>query len=58
MPKKRCLETGPDVRARLTALLARVQRIRRNCYPPGWTLDALFHIEQELASLLDDMRHG
>jgi len=60
MPKKRCLDAGPgpDVKARLEALLARVRRIRESCYPADWTADPLYRIEQELASLLDDMRHG
>ena len=39
---------------RLTALLARVREIRANLYPPGWTADPLYHVEQELAGLLDD----
>lgn len=42
----------PDVRARLEALLVRVQRIRRNCYPEGWDADPLFEVEKELHSLL------
>ncbi len=56
MPKKRCLEQpGPDVKARLEALLARVRRIRENCYPAGWTADPLYYVEQELVSLLQDL---
>ena len=56
MPKKRCLEPGPDVKARLTALLARVRRIRESCYPAGWTADPLYYVEQELTSLLSDLK--
>ena len=60
MPKKRCLDAGPgpDVRARLEALLARVRRVRKNLYPPDWTADPLYRIEQEIANLLDDVKHG
>ena len=47
-----------DVPARLEALLAYIQRLRANLYPADWTADPLYRIEQELASLLDDMRHG
>lgn len=58
MPKKRCLEQpGPDVKARLEALLARVRRIRESCYPAGWTADPLYRIEQDLASLLIDLKN-
>ena len=60
MPKKRCLdtETGPDVRARLEAILAYVQRLRASIYPADWTADPLYRIEQELASLLNDVKHS
>lgn len=59
MPKKRCLEQpGPDVKARLEALLARVRRIRESCYPAGWTADPLWRVEQELRGLLQDMRNA
>jgi hypothetical protein len=58
MPKKRCLDAGPgpDVRARLEALLARVRRVRKNLYPEGWTYDPLYHVEKELELLLQEMR--
>lgn len=51
-------EPGPDVRVRLEALLARVQRIRKNCYPEGWDADPLWRVEQEIAGLLNDMKHA
>jgi len=51
-------EPWVDVPARLEALLAYIQRLRANLYPADWTADPLYRIEQELASLLDDMRHG
>ena len=57
MPGPRCPD-GPDVRTRLTALLARVRRVRKSLYPAGWTADPLYRIEQELASLLGDIKHG
>ncbi len=58
MPKKRCLDAGPgpDVRARLEALLARVRQLRQNLYPPGWDADPLYHVEKELELLLQEMR--
>ncbi len=46
-----------EVIARLEELLARVQRIRRNCYPPDWTTDPWRHVEQELTALLEDMKN-
>jgi hypothetical protein len=60
MPKKRCLDAGPgpDVRARLSAILAYIQRLRANLYPADWTADPLYRIEQEIANLLDDVKHG
>ena len=48
-------EPGPDVRVRLEALLAHVQRIRKNLYPAGWDADPLYGVEQELVSLLQDL---
>jgi len=54
MPESHC----PDVQLRLEAILAHIQRLRANLYPADWTADPLYRIEQELASLLDDMRHG
>lgn len=57
MPKKRCLEQpGPDVKARLEALLARVRRVRKNLYPEGWTYDPLYRIERELDKLITEAR--
>ena len=55
MPKKRCLDAGPgpDVKARLEALLARVRRIRESCYPAGWTADPLYLIEKDLLKIVD-----
>jgi len=46
----------PDVKARLEALLARIQRLRRNLYPEGWDADPLYYVEQELESLLNDLK--
>ena len=56
MPKKRCLDAGPgpDVRARLEALLARVRRVRKSLYPEGWTYDPLYRIQCDLEQLLED----
>jgi hypothetical protein len=54
MPESHC----PDVQLRLEAILAYIQRLRANLYPADWTADPLYRIEQELASLLDDMRRG
>ena len=48
----------PDVKARIEAILARVREIRANLYPADWDADPLYKIEQELASLLDDVKHG
>jgi len=58
MPKKRCLDAGPgpDVRARLEALLARVRQLRKNLYPEGWTYDPLYLIERELDKLIKEAR--
>lgn len=54
MPAPRCPD-GPDITARLTALLARVRQVRRSLYPADWTADPLYYVEQELVSLLSDM---
>ena len=54
MPESHC----PDVQLRLEAILAYIQRLRANLYPADWTAAPLYRIEQELASLLDDMRRG
>jgi hypothetical protein len=48
----------PDVTARLTAILDGVRRLRRSLYPADWTADPLYRIEQELVSLLNDLKHG
>ncbi len=47
----------PNVKARIEALLARVREIRANLYPAGWTADPLYPIEQELQSLLSDLKN-
>lgn len=53
MPKKRCLEQpGPDIPARLEALLARVRKLRQNLYPEGWDADPLLQVEKELQQLI------
>jgi len=54
MPESHC----PDVQLRIEALLANVKKYRANLYPADWTADPLYRIEQELASLLDDVKHG
>ena len=54
MPAPRCLDR-PDITARLTALLARVRRVRKSLYPADWTADPLYYVEQELVSLLQDL---
>lgn len=46
------------IEVRLSAVLAYIQRLRANLYPADWTADPLYRIEQELASLLDDVKHG
>jgi hypothetical protein len=46
----------PDISARLTDLLSRVRRVRRSLYPAGWTADPLYYVEQELESLLNDLK--
>ena len=46
------------IEVRLSAILAYIQRLRANLYPADWTADPLYRIEQELASLLDDVKHG
>lgn len=46
------------IEVRLSAVLAYIQRLRANLYPAGWDADPLYQIEQELASLLDDVKHG
>ena len=58
MPKKRCLDAGPgpDVRARLEALLARVRQLRKNLYPEGWEYDPLYYVERELTAILQEIR--
>lgn len=48
----------PNVKARLTAILARVREIRANLYAPDWTADPLYPIEQELQSLLGDLKNS
>lgn len=44
------------IEARLSAILAYIQRLRANLYPTDWTADPLYRIEQELASLLSDLK--
>ena len=46
---------GPDITARLTAILDGVRRLRRSLYPAGWTADPLYRIEKDIASLLQDL---
>lgn len=46
------------IEVRLSAVLAYIQRLRANLYPAGWDADPLYRIEQELASLLGDIKHG
>lgn len=46
---------APKVRPRLEAILARVREMRANFYPPDWTYDPLYEIEQKLAALLKDI---
>ena len=41
---------------RLEALLARVQQLRKNLYPPGWKYDPLYDVEQELIMILQEIR--
>ena len=48
----------PNVKARVEAILARVREIRANLYPVGWTADPLYNIEQELQSLLSDLKNS
>ena len=48
----------PDVKTRLEAILAYIQRLRANLYPAGWDADPLYRIEQELVSLLNDIKFG
>ena len=48
----------PDVKARLEAILADVRRLRANLYPADWTADPWWKIEQDLASLLNDLKHA
>ena len=50
--------TEPDITARLEAILANVQRLRSSLYPAGWTADPWYLVEQDLASLLNDVKHG
>ncbi len=45
----------PDVIARLTAILDRIRRLRASLYPPDYDADPLYRLEQELASLLQDL---
>jgi nucleoside 2-deoxyribosyltransferase len=49
---------GCEAPLRLNAILGNVRRLRASLYPAGWTADPLYRIEQDLASLLDDVRHG
>ena len=46
------------IEARLSAILAYIQRLRANLYPADWTADPLYRIEQEIVNLLDDVKHG
>ena len=48
----------PDTKARLEAILAHIQRLRSSIYPPGWDADPLYRVEQELVSLLNDIKFG
>lgn len=43
----------PEVKARLGALLARVQQLRRNLYPADWDTDPLRQIEEGLQRICD-----
>lgn len=45
----------PDVTARLTAILDRIRRLRASLYPPDWTADPWYLIEQDITSLLADL---
>lgn len=49
---------GCEAPLRLNAILGNVRRLRASLYPAGWTADPLYRIEQELASLLNDVKHG
>ena len=55
MSAKPCPDINGDMITRLEKLLARVREIRANLYPPGWTADPLYHVERELAALLDEL---
>ena len=46
----------PEAKARLEGLLARIRRVRKSLYPAGWTADPLYYVEQELTSLLSDLK--
>jgi len=48
----------PDIKARLEAILADVRRLRANLYPADWTADPWWKIEQDLQSLLNDLKHA
>ena len=45
----------PDIIPRLETLLARIRRTRANLYPEGWDADPWHLIEQDIASLLQDL---
>lgn len=45
----------PDITARLTAILDRIRRLRRSHYPADWTADPWYLLEQDIASLLQDL---
>ena len=57
MLKKHCPD-GSDVKARLIAILDRIRRLRRSHYPADWTADPLYRLEQDIASLLSDMKNA
>lgn len=49
-------QARPPIIPRLESLLSRIQRIRANLYPAGWTADPLYQIEQEIKALLQNIK--
>jgi len=47
-----------DVTARIEAILANVKKYRSSLYPADWDADPLYKIEQDLQSLLNDVKHA
>ena len=47
------IERGKSMADRIGAIRERVERIRANCYPEGWTADPMFSVVEDLSALIE-----